>query len=731
MVYALSMPANPTPLDNVNSTSQAGSEVPTNSSSGGQVVGSLQQNTPSPSQSGTSTYTISPYATQLNNNGIQFTSQPNPLNVYANYTYHIRFSILSLGSAYNQDGTYATMNGSSRIVITESGVTAGFNITEFEYKNTCAPTDKNMNTTSTTWSMTITEPYGMSLIDKMFTAGNMLGIPNWNRAPYFIEIWFNGYNADGTLMSPTLFYTQYRVLMFDIDIKTTEGGSVYSLSGAFDGNLGHSNEISIPPAKFQLSANNLGMFFDTLQTSLNTEITANVNNNKQTITTYNFVIPNAIRSWPFKASQLDSASQRVIEMNSNAVTGSTSFSISKGVSMENVINAVISTCPNVSSWIQSDAINSTGSPLLSQKGLATWPMIHCSVQITGFDDDTRDYFRTVTYNLIPYSTIIGISDRTSVENLMSQSVQQSKLNYLINSNNLVKEYDYIFTGLNTEVINFDISIDSAWQISIPQWSALNTYYNFVQGPIFDKDGPGDSFAQGTFNSSKGNSSTPTNVTGLDSGIGTVYLEDVQSSSISFPYPIVIRQKNKPVGVNANTGSGDAPKAVGKPVSDGKTFPQSRELTGSFLANLFGNASSFLNIELQIRGDPYWMGSGNVIEDTYTASQLVNSPGASGSQGGSTANFLASSVMFILWFRTGENYNDQTGLMQFDTASDFYNGAYGVTEVTNSFKQGIFTQTLSAYKDPMAQIATSMIVANNPSTQLATANPTTNFATYNP
>jgi hypothetical protein len=88
-------------------------------------------------------------------------------------------------------------------------------------------------------------------------------------------------------------------------------------------------------------------------------------------------------------------------------------------------------------------------------------------------------------------------------------------------------------------------------------------------------------------------------------------------------------------------------------------------------------------------------------------------------------------MFILWFRTGENYNDQTGLMQFDTASDFYNGAYGVTEVTNSFKQGIFTQTLSAYKDPMAQIATSMIVANNPSTQLATANPTTNFATYNP
>jgi hypothetical protein len=61
-------------------------------------------------------------------------------------------------------------------------------------------------------------------------------------------------------------------------------------------------------------------------------------------------------------------------------------------------------------------------------------------------------------------------------------------------------------------------------------------------------------------------------------------------------------------------------------------------------------------------------------------------------------------MFILWFRTGENYNENTGLMQFDTASDFYNGAYGVTEVTNSFKQGSFTQTLTAYKDPMAQVS---------------------------
>ena len=67
-----------------------------------------------------------------------------------------------------------------------------------------------------------------------------MGTENWNRSPYFIEVWFNGYNLDGTIMSPTLYYTLYRVSSLDINVKVTEGGSVYDLSGVFDGDIGHS-----------------------------------------------------------------------------------------------------------------------------------------------------------------------------------------------------------------------------------------------------------------------------------------------------------------------------------------------------------------------------------------------------------------------------------------------------------------------------------------------------------
>ena len=123
----------------------------------------------------------------------------------------------------------------------------------------------------------------------------------------------------------------------------------------------------------------------------------------------------------------------------------------------------------------------------------------------------------------------------------------------------------------------------------------------------------------------------------------------------------------------------------------------------------------MNIELEIRGDPYWMGSGNVVDDSLTVLNLM--PGAQNlpsttAPAGVRANFLASTVMFLLSFRTGENYNQNTGIMTFENSSVFYNGAYGVIEVTNSFKSGSFTQTLKAVKDVFAQSADNTSAAPN-------------------
>ena len=696
-------PINVKSVDNINNITQSNVGQSLNASAGGQLAQSLQQNSPS----------VSSMLSGANTSN----SIPNPLNDYANYTYHIRLSLLSIDSVYTLDGTYAGMNNSNRIIIAESGVTAGFNILEFEYTDLCAPGPAHMNTTNTTWTMTITEPYGMSFIDKMFTAAGTLNVKNWSRSPYVIEVWFTGYKEDGTIMEPTIFYTQYRVTFTDIKVKVTEGGSVYTIEGCFDGNIGHSNEISVPVAKFKITAKNVKEFFSKFQDYLNSakpDYTVETASDGPAIT-YQFNIHPTIQDWVFKGANLDEVSQRVCDTVIDPITGETTFSSGKGASMESIINAVIATCPQSNEWIQfQSASGGSGSGLLSTTGLSTWILLHSFVKLTTFNTSRNDYNRLVTYSLILYNSIIGTTDRNSVDKLSDSGLQNKKLQYLVGKKALVKEYDYIYTGLNTEVINFDISIDAAWQVSIPLWSAMNSYYNYTQGPKYSENSPGNSSALGTY-VAPSNSALP-NTSG-SSSTSSKYAEDlIPSNQNKIQFPTVVTQKNMPAAQHTDV-FGDASPAIGSSTggSDSGTMPQSRALAGTFLQNLFGQTPSFMNIELEIRGDPYWMGSGNVVDDSLTVLNLM--PGAQNlpsttAPAGVRANFLASTVMFLLSFRTGENYNQNTGIMTFENSSVFYNGAYGVIEVTNSFKSGSFTQTLKAVKDVFAQSADNTSAAPN-------------------
>ena len=633
------------------------------------------------------------FAQTLSSQGINFTPTQNPLNIYANYTYHIRFSVTSEGNAYNVDGSPSTTNTLGKLIIAESGVTAGFNITDFEYTNYPSPGDKHMNTTSTNWSMTIVEPYGLTLFDKLYSSGIVV---NWSLAPYFIETWFDGYNVDGTLMQSNLFYVVNRVTISDVGIKISQGGGVYSLTGYFDGDIGHSNEISIPPAKFTITATTVGDFFTSLAAKLNVQTTdVNTNNPTTPLITYVFNIPTQIANFPFKASQIDQTSQRSADMIITPENGVTSISMGHGASIENIINAVISTCPAIDDFVRGKNSGGDGNSTLSSTGLAQWFTIHSAVKITGFDKNyTKDYVRTVTYSVVPYKTVIGPSDVATITQLQSSSTQQSKVQTLIGLNALVKEYDYIYTGLNTEVINLDLSIDSAWQITMPQWSGLNTHYNYTIPPLYN-NGAGNQWTLGTYNISTGSSIQDFNSGGTGSG-STTYLEDVQIGSTNvFTFPLVIRQLNKPHAPNTDVST-DANPAM----PNGNNIPPSRAVTGYFINNLVGNNNSFLNIEIEIRGDPYWLGNGNII-DNQTALNFGKSSGQN-SSGDIRYNFLASTIMFFLSFRSGSNYDPNTGLMPVTASNNMYSGLYGVTEVTNTFSNGNFTQKLKAYKDPFSQ-----------------------------
>ena len=735
--------------------------------------------------------------------GVNFSPMENPLNKYANYTYHIRWFLTDENAAYNTiSKTNPSGDNVNKTVIAESGVTAGFNITEFDMENTCGPNERTLNTAATTWSMTITEPYGISLIDKIRTAAKTQPVINYMRAPYFIDIWFVGYDEDGKIVSDKLFYQLYRVNILDIDIDLTEGGSKYSITGTFDNDIGFSNSISIPQGSMAIQAATVQSFFTQLADKLVEQQKKSLQQDFADVV-YKIRVPPEMRNWTFRSSDVANQDNRNDDMTVEYTEGTMNISVNLGTSIENIVNRVISMCPEADPWVKGETNGGTAganAAEITANGLASWLMVHSDVKIIGFNAYTRDYIREVTYTLVRYRTARTGADSATLNALESIGVQKEKMNFLKNANALKKLYQYIYTGQNTEIIKFDIHVENFWAITLPTWEGTNSYSNYTQGLLQKDNAIADSIRQGTYTKAQLLSTLQSRIDIIQQSLNTVdqgfrssllaeqnalmqdaqLIETTSSAAVLFdqtsnpnnnrdrqgtlspgqltlsetlaqdknvvasvaeystllsnqkalkyaedlkilpakyndPMPVVLKPNNEPSGQNATQGS-DSNKSVASPNSVG--LPSGRSFIGSILGNMF-DGSFFNEINLEIRGDPYWMGQSNIrqaaIADTYGQSGNDNR----------FANYQVCDHMFVLVFRSGENYNESTGLMQFTSTSDFFNGAYGVLDVKNSFRNGSFTQTLHAAKDIFAQkVSNEVSAAATPtiSTNTATATP---------
>ena len=776
------MPANIDAGTTISASQPAAQTTTTPSSPGQNTVAAATANSTQSNQQ-----TI---ASQLQSVGVSFKPAQNPLNVYSNYTYHIRWFQTNEITAYNigvtvagsnlpgggiQAPTFttaiptkATADALPKMIIAESGVTAGFNISGFDIENTCGPGPGNLNTHALTWSMVIIEPFGFSLMDKIRSGSLAL---NYIRCPYFIDIWFDGYDSTGNIVT-NLFYKLYRVILTSVKVKYTEAGAVYDIDGVCDGDIGLSDDIAIPSNQISISAKTVGEFFTQLQIQLNNQV-RNVLEQPTVAPnlTYSFVVPTDMQQWPLKQGNPQTQPQQNSDMTVpyDGVTMVIKVG-SNGTSMENIVNSVMSLSPNALQWIKSTGFGTTGASDLNKSGHITWPILHPVITFTGYDVLTQDYVRNVQYNLVPFLTPNVVSDVDTTTVMKTSSVQLAKFNFLAGNNSLLKEYDYYYTGLNTEILRWDVDFQLLWNMCIPQYQANNNYGDFTPAPVVDPNKVGVQRKAGNYHPTPVppksiRNQTPPIDTGIINAIqqesriislssgqlvagsaaltsnpgilqqlaainsqisaatkGAIYAEDVQNTSIGLELiPISMRQSVVPSAQLTNLYTDTNAAQVESSIT---TMPGSRSFIGSVLGNLFSPNPTPVHIDLEIRGDPYWMGQGNVADDIITTvwanMQSINlsTAGARPTLDTTCADFNGCSPAFFLNFRTGENYNTSTGLMQFDTTSSFWNGVYMVIKVQNHFKEGKFTQTLVSNRHTFQSAITSILVNQTSTGQAA-------------
>jgi hypothetical protein len=153
----------------------------------------------------------------------------------------------------------------------------------------------------------------------------------------------------------------------------------------------------------------------------------------------------------------------------------------------------------------------------------------------------------------------------------------------------------------------------------------------------------------------------------------------------------------------------------------------RPMVSSILSQIYDRGGQhLLEIDLEIRGDPYWLGRTALERSTellaiFNRTPSTNTPtptptpaagstpaGAAAASTGQTAG--ASQVdrddqdaNILLRFRAGTPPKEDTGFMNLSEGSTFFYGIYTIIEVTHEFKQGKFTQKLKGTRDLLINI----------------------------
>lgn len=276
----------------------------------------------------------------------------------------------------------------------------------------------------------------------------------------------------------------------------------------------------------------------------------------------------------------------------------------------------------------------------NDKGMKTWFRIESDVYVGQSGDGmkkTGDKPKVYVYKVIPYDTHVSKHKAPAKKSTGIQVLKKET----------IKEYNYIYTGKNDSIIEFDIDMNYAY------YAALQSDYT-------------------TFSDSRV----------LNSAQQAVEDDGEEDPEFSTADPEEIAEEGSYV-VTQSTGT-----STGATGGGSKNHPESRASRN--LSDLIMNGVDLIQVDLKIWGDPYYVSDTGIGNYTAEGTNLINLT-VDG-----TMDYQYSEVDIGLNFRTPVDIGPD-GLMVFpgtDTKPLYqFSGLYQVLQVRSFFAQGQFTQEL--------------------------------------
>jgi len=406
---------------------------------------------------------------------IKASIEDNILDQYDIPTYHFRLFMMSDDAVRNN--IFGPVSRQQRIVIAESGVTT-VGIDEVEIHSVSGISREAGIGTATNFSLSLREPFGATLLDQISNAAKYLDIQNFAKIPFFLELSFRGRDSrDGSDQSAgadselrDLVWT-WPLIFTKMAMNVDTGGTAYTIEAAIYGDLAYSNQAADLEKAITVDATTVGEFFTEFQAQMNIREEEKTKSAKyQQADLYEFFVDEALFDEKIVP---DSSSDRQNRAETyDKSTGKMSFSFMPPISIDRVVENVLSLTSFFQKGIK--ATESTDDAGDDKKGedatIQTLYRLIADSTMGAYDTVRADYQRKFRYLVIPYE----MSTLTTPSNSASTQTSDQRFQTLARKGRIKKLYNYIYTGLNDQVLDFDLTFNFNWYAALPLQAGVST-----------------------------------------------------------------------------------------------------------------------------------------------------------------------------------------------------------------------------------------------------------------
>ena len=363
------------------------------------------------------------------------------------------------------------------------------------------------------------------------------------------------------------------------------------------------------------------------------------------------------------------AGKRGASASSGPTFQSERFNINAGTSILDVINQVMRSSTYITNQIKDTTNpNDQGTPV-------NWFKIIPQIQLKEFDFIKNDYSFEVTFSIVKHAYY-------NTKHPLVSFATESELKKAVR-----KRYDYIYTGHNTDIIDFAIDFDAV-------------YYNTVQALTGNLEKLSD--AQDADTVSKKND------------------------------PAISQQQTGGVANNALAPITFSQAFTGMNSGQNRLVQRAADIMTSIYSSVQGD---MMNLKMTIIGDPDFIKQ----DDIYFNPANLNYPVADEykAPGGSLLTDRGD-IISLVTFKTPVDIDPSTGGLRTDEKylESSFSGFFKIIKVTSEFKSGKFTQSLEAVRlspakdkvtdvDQRIELNSNVEVVSNP---LITTTTTPTFGT---